>query len=169
MHRRHLAALPFLALAPGAARANEALGARLNGQHPAYYYQEAARLFGAGQREDAVFLFYLGQLRFRTHLLARPDLPADGDRALFAALSDSVGRPVNEWAFGDVPALVRIMDAVLAHDESQPDRFTPPREFPEAHRGVREGLARFREQVGASVENIRQQRAARGLENRPPR
>lgn len=166
MHRRHLAAIPLLALVPGLGRANEALGARLNGQHPSAYYREAGRLFGAGQREDAVFVFYLGQLRYRTHLVARPDLPADGDRALFAALTESVGRPLNEWAFGDVPFLVRTMDAVLAHDESQPDRFTPPREFPDAHRGVREGLARFREQVGASADSIRQQRAARGLENR---
>lgn len=166
MHRRHLAALPLLALAPRAGRADAALGARLNGEHPAAYYREAGRLFGAGQREDAVFVFYLGQLRYRTHLVARPDLPADGDRALFASLTESVGRPLNEWAFGDVPALVRIMGAVLAHDESQPDRFTPPQEFPDAHRGVREGLARFRDQVGASADSIRQQRAARGLENR---
>lgn len=166
MHRRHLAALPLLALAPRPGHANEALGSRLNGQHPSAYYREAGRLFGAGQREEAVFVFYLGQLRYRTHLVARPDLPADGDRALFASLTESVGRPLNEWAFGDVPALVRVMDAVLAHDESQPDRFTPPQEFPDAHRGVREGLARFREQVGASADSIRQQRAARGLENR---
>lgn len=166
MHRRHLAALPFLALAPRLGRADAALGARLNGQHPSAYYREAGRLFGAGQREAGVFVFYLGQLRYRTHLVARPDLPADGDRALFAALTESVGRPVNEWAFGDVPALVRTMDAVLAHDESQPDRFTPAAEFPDAHRGVREGLARFRDQIAGSVEDIRRQRAARGLENR---
>jgi len=166
MHRRLLAALPLLPLAPRPGRADAALGARLNGEHPSAYYREAARLFAAGQRAQAVFVFYLGQLRYRTHLLARPDLPAEGDRALFAALTESVGRPLNEWAFGDVPALVRIMDAVLAHDESQPDRFTPPQEFPDAHRAAREGLARFRDHIGGSVETIRQERAARGLENR---
>ncbi len=167
MHRRALAAslLPAILLAPGLARgqSSDAAIERLNGQHPAAYYREAARLFGEGARDEAVFLFYLGQLRFRTHLAARG---AQGDGPLFGALSESVGRPINEYAFGDMPALLRLIDAVLAQDRRAPDRFAPPSDFPAAHRQTREGMAAFRASLAARQGEIRQQRQANGLENR---
>lgn len=165
MRRRALATA--LLLAPGLAWArpsDDALG-RLNGQHPSAYYVEAARLLGQGARDDAVFLFYLGQLRFRTHLAARAQR-GNSDAPLFGSLSESVGRPINEYAFGDVPALLQLIDAVLTHDRQVPDRFTPPSEFPEAHRQVRAGMAAFRENVASRQEEIGRQRLANGLENR---
>jgi hypothetical protein len=56
----------------------------LLGQHPAAYYKHAMTLFNRSRKNDAVFVFYLGQLRYRTHLAARPDLPPDQDRAILA-------------------------------------------------------------------------------------
>jgi hypothetical protein len=138
----------------------------LRGQHPAAYYRAAAELFPAGQRPDAVFLFYLGQLRFRTHLAARPNLPPDRDRALFASLAESVGRPINEWAFGDVFDLVRTLDAVLAYDAQSPDAFTRPAEFPVPTRDIRAGLRAMRDELTRRAEDIRRERTARGLANR---
>ncbi|TCH96668.1 hypothetical protein EJV46_18980 [Roseococcus sp. SYP-B2431] len=166
MQRRALlAGLPF---APSLAwaRPSDAALERLNGQHPAAYYAEAARLLSAGERDDAVFVFYLGQLRFRTHLMARNQRGPGGDAPLFGSLSESVGRPVNEYAFGDIPALIQAIEAALAHDRQAPDRFTPPPEFPDASRRVREGMAGFRDSIAGRAEEIRRQRQANGLENR---
>lgn len=140
--------------------------ASLAGQHPAEYYRRAAQLFGSGKKDDAVFIFYLGQLRYRAHLSARRDLKPDGDPALFASLSEVVGRPVNEYAFGDIPALARTIDAVLAHDRANPDRFTPPATFPQAYAGVRDGLTAMRTQMLADQDKIRATRQSNGLENR---
>lgn len=166
MRRRYL--LAIAAAMPGLAQARPSDAAldRLNGQHPAAYYTEAARLLSAGARDDAVFVFYLGQLRFRTHLMARNQRGPNSDAPLFGSLSESVGRPVNEYAFGDVPALIQAIDAVLAHDRDHPDRFTRPSEFPEASRRVREGMASFRDNIAGRVDEIRRQRQANGLENR---
>lgn len=138
----------------------------LNGQHPAAYYEAAAELFRAGQPDDATFLFYLGQLRYRIHLTARPNNPVDGDRALFASLNDSFGRPINEWAFGDIPALLRTIDAVLAYDARAPDRFTPPATFPGPTRNIRAGLSSMRDDVARRAAEIRRERASNGLPNR---
>ena len=140
--------------------------ASLAGQHPAEYYRRAAQLFGSGKKDDAVFIFYLGQLRYRAHLSARRDLKPDGDPALFASLSEVVGRPVNEYAFGDIPALARTIDAVLAYDSANPDGFTPPATFPQAHAGVRDGLTAMRTQMLADQDKIRTTRQGNGLENR---
>jgi hypothetical protein len=140
--------------------------AALAGQHPAAYYQRAAQLFGGDKKEEAVFIFYLGQLRYRAHLSARRDLKPDGDPALFASLSEVVGRPINQHAFGDIPALARTIDAVLAYDSANPDRFTPPESFPQAYAGVREGLVGMRAKILAEADQIRATRRSNGLENR---
>lgn len=148
------------------ARAAPAEAAALSGQHPAEYYRRAAALFET-RRDDAVFLFYLGQLRYRAHLAARrAELKPDGDPALFASLSQVVGRPLNEYAFGDIPSLVRIIDAVLAYDRANPDPFTPPDKFPEAHHGGRAGLEGLKAQIIADADDIRAKRRKNGLQNR---
>jgi hypothetical protein len=173
-HRRApaLAALLLAALClAGPARAQApasvpADAAALAGQHPAEYYRRAAQLFGTGKKDDAVFIFYLGQLRYRAHLAARRDLKPDADPALFASLSEVVGRPINEYAFGDIPALARTIDAVLAYDRANPDRFTPPATFAQAYAGVRDGLAAMRAQMLADADKIRATRQSKGLENR---
>jgi hypothetical protein len=138
----------------------------LAGQHPAAYYQRAAQLFHTGRKDDAVFVFYLGQLRYRAHLSARRDLKPDGDPALFASLSEVVGRPLNEYAFGDIPALARTIEAVLAYDRANPDPFTPPANFPQAYAGVRDGLTAMRAQMLTDADKIRATRRSNGLENR---
>ena len=155
-------------LLPGAAWGQNAaaLARAMHGQHPAAYYAEAGRLMQAGQRDAAVFIFYLGQLRFRMHLAARPDLRRDADPAAFAALSESIGRPVNEYAFGDMPALLRTLDAVAAYDRENPDPFTDPATFPDATRRTREGMAQYRANLAGRFDEIRRLRAANGLENR---
>jgi len=141
--------------------------ATLNGQHPAEYYRRAAKLFGEGRRDDAIFVFYLGQLRYRAHLSARrAELKPDGDPALFLSLSEVVGRPLNEWAFGDIPALVRTIDAVLAYDAANPDAFTPPVKHADTIRIVREGLSTMKATILRDAESIRKSRAKNGLENR---
>lgn len=161
-----LAATPLGAAIPAFAAGEAALLQGVEGDHPAGYYRRAADLMRAGRRDEAVFVFYLGQLRYRTHLAARPDLPRDRDPALFASLSEVVGRPVNEYAFGDIPALDRTLKAVMAYDAANPDRFTSPTEFPQASRTVRTGMEQFRAQIVAQRETIRTQRQANGLPNR---
>src|SRR6266513_48400 len=42
--------------------------AALPNEHPSAYYGYAARLFREGKKDEAVFWFYVGQLRYRFHL-----------------------------------------------------------------------------------------------------
>jgi hypothetical protein len=167
--RRHVIALMLATSAlPQSAIAQSVppAAAALNGQHPAAYYRKAAEMFQSGQKDDAVFVFYLGQLRYRTHLRARPDLKPDGDPALFGSLSEVVGKPVNEYAFGDLPKLDETLKAVLAYDRQNPDSFTSAVQFPSVHAQQREGMDSMRRQIVARADDIRRQRTSNGLENR---
>jgi hypothetical protein len=171
MPRRLLSAFLISAALTGAANSavsaqSEAVAseaAALSGKVPTEYYQRATALFQDGKKDDAVFLFYLGQMRYWTHLQAHP---GDGDAAQFASLSDSIGQPLNQYAFGDVPAFARTLDAVLAYDETHPDPLTPPSEYPEAHAKVRSSLQSLKQTILADAERIRSLRAKQGLENR---
>jgi hypothetical protein len=168
---RVLGALAILALLGSALHAQTEVRtppdvAALAGQHPAEYYRQAAKLFGTSRKDDAVFVFYLGQLRYRAHLQARKDLKPDGDPALFGSLSEMVGRPLNEYAFGDLARLADILDAVLAYDAANPDRFTSPAQFPNVYVGVRDGLGKMKAQLLKDADQIRETRRKNGLENR---
>lgn len=137
--------------------------------HPAELYRRAASLYGQGKRDEAVFWFYAGQLRYRFHLAARPELKPGGDPALFGALSEQVGRPMNEWAFGDPDALVATLDQVLAWDAATPNTFTPKDQFAEALERSRDGLRELRDQVTDQKQEILRQREENGLTNRTAR
>ena len=134
--------------------------------HPADYYALAARLFEEGARDAAVFWFYAGQLRFRLHLMAQPGLAPDGDPALFASLSEVVGRPLNAYGAGDIEGLVATLDAVLEWDLATPNLFTDRDRHAVEWQRVRAGLTGLRDHFAENADDIRAERAARGLENR---
>lgn len=131
-------------------------------QHPSQLMMKAGPLLKAGNGEEATFWFYAGQLRWRTRLTADPDQDPSGEPAIFSSLFDMIGPDVNGWAFGDIPQLQRTIDAVLAWDERYPD----PSLDPDVHASIRKGLVDLRDQIGREADSIREERAAKGLDNR---
>lgn len=134
--------------------------------HPVQLYHYAASLMASGEKNEAAFWFYAGQLRYRIHLAARPDLPPDGDPALFASLNSVIGQEINEYLGGDPQEWEAVLARVLEWDTQTKNTFTPRDEFPGAHAEVRAGLQEMLSWIQANHEEIRTQRAARGLENR---
>ena len=110
-----------------------------------------------------MFWFYVGQLRYRSYLASNRNLKPDGDPALFGALSEVIGRPLNVYAFGDIPALAATIERVLAWDASHEDSFA---QKGPARDGVRTGLSEMKTEILANQETYRTTRTANGLENR---
>jgi hypothetical protein len=138
-------------------------------RHPAAYYILAGKLFAEGSRDKAVFWFYAGQLRYRFHLAANPNLEKDGDPALFSSLSEVIGRPINEYAFGDIDGLMATMQDVLAWDQKTDNGFTSKTAHAEDWQSIREGLVKLREMLPSRADQIRATREKNGLENRKPK
>jgi hypothetical protein len=144
----------------------EQLKKGIENQHPSTYYILAQKLFESGKKDEAVFWFYAGQLRYRFHLMANPNLEPSGDPALLASLSEVIGRPINEYAFGDLKTLEATMQKVLAWDEATRNGFTSTKAHHAEWLKTREGLAGLRQYVMENGESIRAQRKAHGLPNR---
>lgn len=133
--------------------------------HPAGLYVLASKLMAAGRKDEAVRWFYIGQLRYRFHLMTEPPNAAD-EHPLFGALSETVGRPVNEYAFGDIDGAAAGIDAALAWDAAHPNGTTSKDSYPEQLAQVREGLEKLRDDMLARKGEIRETRTRNGLENR---
>lgn len=168
-----LVALLLVASTPAAGRDDdfasqtpEQLKKNIENQHPAACYVLAQKLFAAGEKDEAVFWFYAGQLRFRFHLAASPGLDPSGDPALFASLNEVIGRPINEYAFGSQKTLVATLDRVLAWDVKTPNGLTSKKDHAAAWKRIRDGLGEMRRYVVENGATIRAQRTANGLENR---
>ena len=139
----------------------------IENKHPAQFYILAAKLFAAGKKDEAVFWFYTGQLRYRVYLLVNKDkLDPSGDPAVFASLSEEVGRSVNAYAFGDIPQLAETIDAVVAWDQSHANPLTPRKKYRSEYNQTIAGLTQMREEVVKKADSIRKTRTANGLENR---
>src|SRR5262245_22651332 len=144
----------------------EQLRSGIENQHPAYFYILAEKLFAAGKKEEAVFWYYAGQLRYRVYLLVNKNkLEPSGDPAVFASLSEEIGRPINEYAFGDIPQLAKTIDAVLAWDQSHSNPLTPREKYRSQYGQIVAGLTHMRDEVVRKADSIRKTRAANGLEN----
>lgn len=126
----------------------------------------AGRLFGEGKKDEAIFWFYVGQLRYRFHLKANPNLDPGGDPALFGSLSATVGQKLNEYAGGNVKDWVKAIDRALQWDADTENGFTSKKKFAPAYEEIRGGLKKMRAQLEVQGDSIREQRKKAGLENR---
>lgn len=136
-------------------------------QHPAFYYVLATRLFAANRKDEAVFWYYAGQLRYRIRLACHPDLPPGTEPALFAAMSEEVGRPINEYAGSNTTAWAAAVDRVLEWDERTHNGFEPKAPCAQAIAQQRAGLQELGRYIRQNAARIRAERGARGLDNAP--
>ena len=115
------------------------------------------RLFAANRPDDAVFWYYVGQLR------GRMEAASDSDAAqAYGAIFATFGPVINEYAAGNVDKLAATIDRVLAWDAAHPAAHTTS--------GVREkerqGLADLRTYFLKNKDQVRAERAKNGLPNR---
>ena len=140
--------------------------ASLPNQEPSAYYIYADRLFHEGKKDDAVFWFYVGELRFRFYLSANPHLSPGGAPAAFSALRTTLGPTISGYAGGNVKEWVKAIDRALAWDAAVTNGITSKEKFPGTYEEIRAGLKKTRDQLESQADVIRAQRKEAGLENR---
>ncbi|MBI2213629.1 MAG: hypothetical protein HYU52_08275 [Acidobacteria bacterium] len=135
-------------------------------QHPMIYFVLAGKLYDAGRKEEATFWLYAGQLRYRFHIEAHPEPDPAKDKEVFAAMTQQIGGPINQWAFGDIAMLEKTLADVLAWDEKSPNAITSKKDFAETWQKTRTGMKGYSAYIHDNAEQIRAQRSKNGWENR---
>jgi len=89
---------------------------------PPVLYALADYLFRTGEKDEAMFFFYLGQLRARSdaNKSLDPSAAAGVDQ-----LNEAVGPPINTYAFQDIPRLRAVVERVVADDAKLPRDYDP--------------------------------------------
>lgn len=167
-----LLALALLVAAPAQAQAQSfedmsiaELQAQAPELHPSALYVLAARLLAQGEGQQAANWMYAGQLRYR-FLITAGGQATSSDRILFSALSEQVGRPVNEYIAGNVDEWLAAIDWALDWDANTPNAVTSKTEHADALAETRAGLERLRAQIEDQRDTIPVEREKNGLENR---
>jgi len=144
----------------------EASDQELISAHPVKYIELASSLFKKGNLDESVVWYYVGQMRFRAHLEANPDLEKSGDPALYASLKYVVGTPLNEYAGGDPENWVKLIEQAMNWNKNNPNLFTPKDRYPEIYSELEANFIEFRDYILNNKDEIRKQRKENGLENR---
>jgi len=147
------------------ALSNTEIEAQAGDLHPAALYLLSSRLLAEGRGQEAANWMYAGQLRYRFLISAENDAASSED-VLFSALSEQVGRPVNEYIAGNVDEWIAAMNWALEWDAANDNGVTSKTEHADVLEAVRSGLESLIADVEANRETIPHEREANGLENR---
>lgn len=135
-------------------------------EHPSIAYVLSARLLAQGKGLEAAKWMYAGQLRYRYLIATTKDTAKPGEHALFGALTEQVGRPVNEYIGGDVDEWIEAIDWALQWDEQTPDPLVDREQHSADIKEIRDGLIKLRNDIDGRREEIAKGRAENGLPNR---
>lgn len=86
--------------------------------HWVTFYFAAEKMFEAGERDEAVRWFYVGQLRGRTVAALDPG----ASRSVVDALQHLIGQPINEYAGSDQTSMLAAIDWAAEWDRQHPLR-----------------------------------------------
>lgn len=81
---------------------------------PPLFYLLSSVLLQEGRSDEAMFWFYAGQLRCRIDANICADVSA---RNAVPTLNQMYGKPINQYAFQDIPKLKQTVEKVLAWEE----------------------------------------------------
>jgi hypothetical protein len=139
---------PTTAREPEAIQTIEELEVGIQNKPPATYFALATELYRSGQKDNAAFWYYVGQLRYRFLVLAKAKASEPSDeQAHFWLLSESVGQSIYEKADRRSAALVRALDRALAWDLEQPNGYTSTSAFSAEHARARQEMLALRERI----------------------
>jgi hypothetical protein len=154
--------IPLFLCQPTRAREPEAiqtiaeLEAGIQNKPPATYFALATELFRNGQKDDASFWYYVGEVRYRFLVLAKAKgSELSEEQAHFWFLSESVGQSIYEKADQHSAALMRAVDRALEWDLQQPNGYTSKSEFSTEHERARQEMLALRERIKQNPSSLK--------------
>lgn len=91
--------------------------ARPENYAPPVFYALSSALFSNGEKDDAAFWFYAGQVRARVDANICADASA---RQAVSVLNRQYGAPINQHAFQDIPKLEALVSRVVDWERKTP-------------------------------------------------
>jgi hypothetical protein len=147
---------PTTAREPEAIQTIEELEVGIQNKSPATYFALATELFRNGQKDDASFWYYVGEVRYRFLVLAKAKGSGlSEEQTHFWFLSESVGQSIYEKADQRSAALMRAIDRAMEWDLQQPNGYTSMSEFRTEHERARQEMLALRERIKQNPSSLK--------------
>lgn len=143
----------------------EQLQVGLTSKHPSAYLYLSRALWQSDQKDDAVVMYYVGQIRYRAYIntLSAPEDLAEV--RLYESLKADIGDDLNEYAARNLDNWLSLIDRALQWHRDEPNEFLPKSDYSLLYELMIYNFDKLREYIVNNKELIRSQRAAQGLEN----
>jgi hypothetical protein len=116
-------------------------------------YLYASRLYSESSKDDAVFWYYVGQLRGHIYFVAHPG--EQESQETFSTMTTVMGESINFYASTDPIKFAYTINRVLAWDAANDDPQTPKSEFQAQRDQVRQGLTGLHDEILLHADEIR--------------
>jgi hypothetical protein len=137
----------------------------LDKKRPVSYFEKAAELIEKGQYNDASFLFYVGNLRYRYYNSSNPKYSVSGDGALLTSFHYLLGEPLGYYlrsnADNFIGLLQKSVDWHLTNDYEFYSRKKDPFKYTEQTDKLIGQIADIETNKAAYQETWKQQRLER--------
>ncbi|MCE3076009.1 hypothetical protein [Chryseobacterium gwangjuense] len=105
----------------------------LDKKHPSQYFEEMANYLSIEKYNEAAFLFYLGQMRYKYYNSANPKYQPGNDGALLASLKMVLGEPINLYARINADNFINILALTKMYYKNKDYKFYPKKKEEEKY------------------------------------
>jgi len=106
---------------------------KLDKKHPSQYFDEMANYLSTDNYNEAAFLYYLGQMRYKYYNSTNPKYQPGNDGALLASLKMVLGEPVNLYTRTNADNFIRILSLTKEYYKNNDYKFYPKKKSVEKY------------------------------------
>lgn len=134
--------------------------------HPVGFYILSKKLFDEGERNESIFWFYVGSIRYRYFLSSIADDPFHPENELFERVQFEIGGVILDYAGGDPQLWAEQIGKANQWDTDHLNFFYPKKNNPDALAETKSGVQRLKQKLLDEKDDILRQRIENGAEVR---
>ena len=134
--------------------------------HPVGFYILAKKLFGEGEKDDSIFWFYVGSIRYRYYLSSIGEDPFHPEVELFGKVQFEIGSVILDYAGGDPEAWASQIAEAVQWDKEHLNYFHAKKNDPAALEEIHAAMQGLMDELVGQKDEILRQRIDNGADVR---
>jgi len=134
--------------------------------HPVGFYLLAQKLFKENKKDESIFWFYVGSIRYRYLLSSVEDDPFEPENELFGKVQFEIGGTILDYAGGNPVFWAQQIEKANKWDTERLNFYYPKKNNPEALAEIKSGMRQLQQKLLDEKEDIIRQRIENGAEVR---
>jgi len=134
--------------------------------HPVGFYLLAKKLFDEGEKDESLFWFYVGSIRYRYFLSSVGESPFHSENELFGQVQFEIGGIILDYAGGDPEQWAKQIEEASQWDTDSLNFFYSKKKNPDALLEIKSSMLELQQKLLTEKDDIIRQRIENGAEVR---